>query len=579
MSLLLRASIKIIPSTHFRRFGNRRGSLSSDCYRGGYSLFAPFILGTGLILDSMKIFNNYLIICLLIGISFPAVAQTQIPLPHIPTTQYVITDYGATTSSLDNSTAINKAITAANSAGGGTVVFPSGTFLSGPITMKSNVNLYFSNNDTLRMMPYGNGNGSPAGSYPNDGSTDSYQYFIYGENLHNIEVSGFGVIDGDGQAWWNAYEANKSIHRPYLIRFKACDTVYITGITLMDSPNVHVCLGRSGSKTGSDGTISHIKVIAPSSSPNTDAIDTWYWNNILIEHCNLSEGDDNVAMDSYSHNITIKDCTFGNGHGVSVGSYTTSVHNVTVDSCTFNGTTNGIRLKSNRTRGGQDSTFSYSNITMNNVKYPIYITSWYPHEPYPASSQTSQPVTSTTPLWKNITFKNITITNSTYAGIIYGLPEMYIDSVVFDNVKLNAVKKGLIANFITGLVFKNCSSISLPGSAGNAIVSPYDADITGINQTTGASTSCTPSAVTYVKAPRTVYCYPNPVKGNNFTVKANNGINEVRIYNLVGEEVKAQSGDLLTQMTVDVSTLPSGYYIVNVLSGKGEVHSLQLIRE
>lgn len=524
----------------------------------------------------MKVFTNYLMICLLISISFPAAAQGKIPLPHIPTTQYLITDYGATTSSLDNSGAINAAINAANNAGGGTVVFPKGTFLSGPITMKSNVNLNFAADDTLRMMPYGNGNGSPAGSYPNDGTTNSYQYFIYGENLHNIEVSGTGVIDGDGQAWWTAYEANKSIHRPYLIRFKACDTVLIKDITLMNSPNVHVCLGRSGSKTGSDGTISNITVIAPANSPNTDAIDTWYWNNILIEHCNLSEGDDNVAMDSYTHNITIKDCKFGSGHGVSVGSYTISVHDVTVDSCTFNGTTNGIRLKSNRTRGGQDSTFSYSNITMNNVKYPIYITSWYPHEPYPPSAQTAAPVTSTTPLWKNIIFKNITITNSTYAGIIYGLPEMYVQNVVFDNVQLAANNQGLTANFISGLVFKNCSSISV--SNGIAINS-YDADFTGIDPVTGASTSCSPTAVHYVKAPRSVYCFPNPVKGDHFTVNDDNGINKVKIYNLQGTEVREINGNSMNKININVRGLSSGFYIVNVLSGKGEVHSLQLVRQ
>lgn len=527
----------------------------------------------------MRIFKNYLIICLLISISLPVVAQEKkIPLPHIPSTQYVITDYGATTSSLDNSGAINAAITAANNAGGGTVVFPTGTFLSGPISMKSNVNLNFANDDTLRMMPYGNGNGSPAGSYPNDGTTNSYQYFIYGENLHNIEVSGSGVIDGDGQAWWTAYEANKSIHRPYLIRFKACDTVLITGITLMDSPNVHVCLGRSGSKRGSDGTISHITVLAPSNSPNTDAIDTWYWNNILIEHCNLAVGDDNVAMDSYTHNITIKNCTFGTGHGVSVGSYTTSVHDVMVDSCSFDGTTNGLRLKSNRTRGGQDSSFYYSNITMKNVKYPIYITSWYDHEPYPASAQTAATITSTTPLWKNITFKNITITNSTYAGIIYGLPEVYIQNVVFDNVQLSANKRGLITNFVSGLVFKNCSSITVPSNYGSAII-PYDASITGINETTGASTSCSPTAVNYVKAPRSVYCFPDPVKGDHFTINDDNGINKVRIFNLGGTEIKEFSGNSTNRMVVDIRGIPAGFYIVNVISGKGEMHSLQLVRQ
>ncbi|MBE0649358.1 MAG: T9SS type A sorting domain-containing protein [Bacteroidales bacterium] len=525
----------------------------------------------------MKNSGKILLICLLISMFWPVVVQAQIALPDIPATQFPITNYGASTSNSDNSAAINAAVSAANSAGGGTVVIPDGTFLSGPVTMKSNVNLFLSSGAVLQMMPYGDGNGSPAGSYPNDGTTDSYAYFIYGENLSNIEVGGTGTIDGDGSAWWTAYEANKNIHRPYLIRFKACDTVLIKDITLKDSPNVHICLGRSGSGMGSNGIISHVTIIAPANSPNTDAIDTWYWDGVNIEDCNLSEGDDNVAMDSYSHNINIKNCTFGNGHGVSVGSYAVSVHNVTVDSCTFNGTTNGIRLKSNRTRGGQDSSFTYSNITMNNVKYPFYITSWYDKEPYPASAQTAAAVTSTTPLWKNITFKNITVTNSTYAGIIYGLPEMYVDSVIFDNVQIGANQKGLITNFVSGLVFKNCSSVTIPGSAGNAIV-PYDAKITGINQTTGASTSCSPTAVSYIKAVSSVSCFPDPLRGDDFTVQASNGISKVWIYNLAGFKIKEQNGNLMTHMTVDVKGLAAGYYIVNVMSGR-EIHSLKLIKE
>ena len=526
----------------------------------------------------MKNNKSILIICLVISTCLPVAVRAQITLPDIPNTQFLITDYGAETSSADNSAAINATIAAANNGGGGTVVIPAGTFLSGPITMESNVNLYISAGATLQMMPYGNGNGSPTGSYPNNGTTDSYANFIYGNGLNNIEISGTGVIEGNGSAWWTAYEANSSIHRPYLIRFKACHTVLINDITLQNSPNVHICLGQSGSQFGSDGTISNVTIKAPSTSPNTDAIDTWYWTGVDILNCNLSEGDDNVAMDSYSHDINIKDCTFGNGHGVSVGSYAASVNNILVDSCTFNGTTNGIRLKSNRTRGGQDSAFVYSNITMNNVKYPFYITSWYDKEPYPASAQTPAAVTGTTPLWKNITFKNITVTNATYAGIIYGLPEMYVDSVVFDNVQIAATKQGLITNFVSGLVFKNCSSVTVPGNAGNAIV-PYDAAISGINLTTGTSTSCSPTGVHYVKAAGSVSCFPDPVKGDDFTVNADYAINKVGIYNLAGYEVKEQNGNQSNRLTMDVKGLLAGYYIVKIMSGNNEVHSLKLIKE
>lgn len=526
-------------------------------------------------------------ICLIISTCLPTIHAT-LSLPNIPATQYLITDYGADTASADNSAAINAAITAANTAGGGTVVIPAGRFLSGPITMQSDVNLFISAGATLQMMPYGNGNGSPAGSYPNDGTTDSYAYFIYGVNLSNIEVSGTGTIEGDGTAWWAAYKANSSIHRPYLIRFKACHTVLIKDITLQNSPNVHICLGRSSSM-GSDGTISNVTILAPSNSPNTDAIDTWYWDGVDIENCHLATGDDNVAMDSYSHNITIKNCTMGTGHGISVGSYAVDVQNITVDSCTFDGTTNGIRLKSNRTRGGRDSTFSYSNITMNNVKYPFYITSWYDKEPYPASAQTAATITSTTPLWKNITFRNIVVTNSPNVGIIYGLPEMYVNNVIFDSVQISATSKGLIANFIKGMVFEHCSSITLPSGKGDAIA-PYDADISGINITSGASTSCgdttgqgngsdTTSAINTVKAPGLVSCFPDPLTGDYFTINADNGINKVCIYNLAGVKIREQNGNLLTQLTVNVKGLPAGYYIVSVLSGKSEVKTLKLVKK
>ncbi|MDD4992219.1 MAG: glycosyl hydrolase family 28 protein [Paludibacter sp.] len=512
--------------------------------------------------------------------------QAAITLPNIPSTQFPITNYGALTSSLDNSTAINAAITAANTAGGGMVVIPAGTFLSGPITMKSNVNLYLSKGAILQLMPYGTGNGTPAGSYPNNGTADAYANFIYGQNLSNIKISGTGAIEGNGTAWWAAYKANTAISRPCMIRFKACNTVQIDSVTLRNAPNVHLTLGQSGSSNGSNGTISNVTISAPSTSPNTDAIDTWYWNGIDIRNCNLSVGDDNVAMNNYSKNLTIHKCTMGTGHGISVGSYTIDVQNVSVDSCTFSGTTNGIRLKSNITRGGNDSTFTYSNITMNNVKYPFYITSWYDNEPYPASSQVAGTVVSLTPIFKNITFKNITVTNATYGGIIYGLPEMPIKNVVFDNVKIAATTGGLVANYITGLQFKNCSSITIPSSKGNALVSqasvtsgtPYSVTSSGINLTSGASTSCT-SAVDDVQVNETLSCFPNPLQGDYLTVKSDIGISKVRIYSLTGVRLKELTGDGSAQLQVNLSEVGAGCYVMNVIFSNNTTSSRKLIKE
>ena len=532
----------------------------------------------------MKKYTIHIILSILISVCVSGL-HAAIPLPNIPTTQFLITNYGATTTSMNNATAINAAITAANTAGGGTVVLPTGTFLSGPITMKSNVNLYLAAGDTLRILPYGSGNGIDANTYPNNGSADQYTPFIYGKSLSNVEVSGSGVIDGQGSAWWTAYNNSTalqaSMKRPCLIRIVASNTVWITGITLINSPGVHLTLGQSSSM-GSNGTISNVTVKAPSTSPNTDALDTWYWNNIYIHDCNFSEGDDNIAMDSYSTNITIKHCTFGSGHGLSVGSYVAGVNNVFADSCTFNSTTNGIRLKTNNTRGGQDSTFVYSNITMTNVTNPFYITSWYDKEPYPASSQVAGTITSTTPLWKNITFKNFTVTGSANAGIIYGLPELYVQNVTFDNVKISA-KIGMIANYVKNLKFINSSAIAVTTSGKHALISdtgtgttPYAATVSGINLTSGAAVQ---TVIDEVIADENLKCYPNPLQGDDLTVKSDNGISKVTIYSLTGVRIKELNGNGLVQLPVNLSDIGAGCYVINVIFSNNTTSSRKLIKE
>jgi len=523
----------------------------------------------------------YLIVMLVCGIFYATKATASIPLPVIPATQFLITNYGASTLSSDNASYINSAITAANAAGGGTVVLPAGTFLSGPITMKSNVNLFLAAGDTLKILPYGSGNGIVAGTYPNNGSTDQYNPFIYGKNLNNIEVSGSGTIEGQGSPWWTAYASNSNMKRPCLIRFVACNTVFITGITLQNSPGVHVTIGES-STMGSNATISYITIRAPSTSPNTDAIDTWYCKGININHCDLSVGDDNVAMDSYSQNVTITDCTFGFGHGVSVGSYAIGVNNIIVDSCTFTGTTNGIRLKSERDRGGSGTNsvynLSYSNITMTNVTWPFYITSYY-ETSSPSISDPAQTITGTTPTWRDINFKNITVTGSTYAGFIWGLPEQYVDNVVFDNVKITATSRGMQTCFVDTLIFKNCSSISIPGNKGNAFYQPYDTlKVSGINTTNGNSTSCTAVGIedNTIKA-KFIRCFPNPAI-DHVTISADNTITKIELFTLTGIKIVEEKDNKATQFLMDISAISTGCYILKVQLESGISTSLKLMK-
>jgi polygalacturonase len=399
------------------------------------------------------------------------VIPDEIALPTIPDRVFTITDYGADIGRSDNVTYIQKAIDACAAAGGGTVAVPSGTFLCGPLTLKSNINLELSSGAILKLLAYGD--------YPNSGSTSTMSNFLQGTDLHDVEISGTGTIEGQGAAWWSAYTASKStnaIKRPCVIRLNNCTKIKITGIVIQNAPNVHITIGSDSSDT----TISNVTISAPASSPNTDGIDTWS-GNINIKNCNISCGDDNIAMDNNSKNITITDCVFGSGHGCSIGSYAANINKIVVNNCSFNKTTNGIRLKSNRDRGGTVRNLAYSNLTMTGVTNPIVIVSYYPSTPSKPSSDSAQTVTGTTPGWSDITLRNIIVIGSKNAGILWGLPELSISDLTFDNVKISA-SKGMKAYFVSGAKFINGSAIAV--SRGNAITL-YSATISGINATSG----------------------------------------------------------------------------------------------
>jgi hypothetical protein len=168
-------------------------------------------------------------------------------------------------------------------------------------------------------------------------------------------------------------------------------------------------------------------------------------------------GDDNVAIKSgykvagrqfASENITVSDCTFLHGHGLSIGSETDAgVKNLLVESCTFDSTTSGIRIKSSRQKGGLVENLVYRNLTMTNVEIPINISCYYPKNP-PADS--AQPVSATTPFYRDIRIYNLTATGPRSAGWIIGLPESCVSNVVLENVRLSTR---------TGLTIRNARSI------------------------------------------------------------------------------------------------------------------------
>jgi len=352
--------------------------------------------------------------------------------------------------------AIQAAIDDCNKAkGGGTVKLSSGTFLSAPIVLKDNVTLDVATGATLLGSPDHN-------DYPQLEvfRAAGRQSLVSADHARNIAITGGGVIDGNGQSWWREAHSTPGsgivgvgVFRPRLVVFNYCQHIRMEGITVQNSPSWQIVPYYSD-----DIVIRNIRVLAPYPSPNTDAIDPFSSSNIVIDHVYADTGDDNIAIksgeinspgpDSPSKNITITDCDFEHGHGLSIGSEIAGgVQNVHAERIHFRGTDQGIRIKSARDRGNDVSNLSFKDLTMEDVKTAILITEYYPH-PAPEGDVPAEPVGRLTPKFHDITIENVTATGSGSAGTVVGLPESPVLGFTMKNV-LIAAKTGMSIAYAT----------------------------------------------------------------------------------------------------------------------------------
>jgi len=356
-----------------------------------------------------------------------------------------VTAYGAKGDGVTKDThAIQSAIDACASKGGGIVRLATGTFLTGPIVLKSHI--------TLEVDPTATLLGSQDHTdYPEvtELRERALQPLVSAANADHITIRGGGTIDGNGKPWWDAVYAHRAgsnfvaAMRPRLILFDHCRHVLIENMTIQNSASWQVVPYYS-----SYVTIRDSKILAPARSPNTDGIDPFSSNHVTISHMTIDVGDDNVAIksgqpnspgpDSPSTDISITDCTFLHGHGMSMGSEISGgVQRVRAARIHFDGTASGVRIKSNRDRGGDIGNFDFRDLTMENVGTPILITEYYPRIP---AHDTPRPVTRLTPRFHDIHIQNLTATGAKQAGIIIGLPESRITSISLDHVHISAQK-------------------------------------------------------------------------------------------------------------------------------------------
>jgi pectinesterase len=364
-------------------------------------------------------------------------------LPVIPAHSFFIVDHGAKgDGATDNTRAVQAAIDAASAAGGGKVIVPGGEFLCGPIKMANHVELHLEAGAVLKMLPME--------QYPGGSATP--EDFIRGSKLEDIALSGAGTIDGQGAPWWPLAK-NKEAKRPIMISLSRCQRVLIDGVTLKNSPMFHIAVGGNSTEI----TVRGVTIRAPGSDDpvtpghNTDACDV-SGSHILIRDCDVSVGDDDFTCAGGTSDVLITHCRYGKGHGVSIGSPTHGgVTNFTVSDCTFDGTESGIRIKSDRDRGGEVSHLTFRNLRMTNVGFPILVYAAYMAtqreyrdlnklSPETAAAYPAAEVTNRTPLYHDITFSDITATaqSGRRAGLIWGLPEAPVRDLVLRNVHITA---------------------------------------------------------------------------------------------------------------------------------------------
>ncbi len=355
--------------------------------------------------------------------------------------------------------AIQLALDASGKAGGGVVRLKSGTYLSQPIYLRDKTTLQLDAGAILLATD------EPA-HFDDPRKPQSRVAFVNGKDLSQVAITGGGTIDGAGERWWKPVVEGKrlarakgetfteTVRRPRLIILSSCRDVRIEGVTIQNSPTFHLVPSEC-----ENVIITNVTFRAPDAAPNTDAIDPSACKNVRIIGCTIDVGDDNIAIKSGRkvagrefavENVWVERCTFLHGHGMSIGSETAGgVWNLIVTNCTFNGTTSGIRIKSARGKGGLVENLVYTDITMTNVDYPIYLTSYYPKVP---KEDAAQAVAADSPVYRNIVIRNVTAHSTKTAGMIVGLPELPIENVTLENVHVTAP---------AGLMFRNAHAIKL----------------------------------------------------------------------------------------------------------------------
>lgn len=427
--------------------------------------------------------NGWLLIVFVWVFSFNAIAQnnqrgdfpdgTTIPKWFADTTKvelkglgklYIITDFGAIQdSTIVQTVAIQKAIDEAAGKGGGVVVIPKGTFMSGALFFKPNTHLYIAENAVLK----GSNNITDYPKIPSRMEGQNLDYFAALVNAYGVNgftISGKGTIDGNGLKFWEAFWerrkedpncTNLEVSRPRLLFIWNCNNVQLQDVKLQNA----------GFWTSHYYQCTDVKILnvrftsphAPVKAPSTDAIDLDVCTNVLIKGCYLSVNDDAIALkggkgpwadtaagNGSNANIIIEDCEFGFCHSaLTCGSEAIHNKNIVMRNCRIDDAKRVLWLKMR-----PDTPQKYEFVTVENISgnaYSlIYVKPW--KQFFDLQGRKDVPLSYS----ENITLRNIDLTCTVFFDVDVSEYDR-LSKFTFENLRVKAdnakVNKRAIKDF------------------------------------------------------------------------------------------------------------------------------------
>ncbi len=403
----------------------------------------------------------------------------QLARPDFPPRAFDIRGFGAVDDGETlNTRAIARAIAACAASGGGHVVVPRGVWLTGPIHLKSNVDLHLVQGAELRFsqrfedyLPV---------VLIQRGGVRCYNYspLVYARDCENVAVTGPGLLNGRGQLWWPwhrnqpgmawllgaaAREApvEKRVFgkpqdgvRPPFVQFYQCKNVLMEGFTIKDSPSwtIHPVY--------CENVIIRRVTLRTVGVPNGDGIDPDSCRNVLIEHCDFDNGDDCVVLkagrnqDAWEvgipcENVVVRHCTMKRGHGAfTVGSeMSAGVRNVFVHHLHVDGTDRAVYLKSKPGRGGVVENIWVRDIDIERTRAHAILLSLQ----YAGAKDTNNV---RLPAFRNVHIKNVRCRKTARAIGIDGLEQSPIENVTLENLDITS-DTGAVCRQARNVVFRS----------------------------------------------------------------------------------------------------------------------------